>query len=71
MTETVCEECGRRITIGLSGTEYGHARGQHKYVQSCDACADDYRETPRGLYDPVVIGYTDGAEYTFVDAEDN
>jgi len=50
--------------------EINAARGQRKYVQSCDACADDYREAPRGLYDPVVIGYTDGADYTFGNAED-
>ena len=27
---SLCEECNRRITAGLDGTEYGHARnGQH------------------------------------------
>lgn len=25
--EDRCEECGRRITIGLDGTEFGHTKG--------------------------------------------
>lgn len=33
--ETTCEECGRQITIGPDGTEYGHARGLRQREQRC------------------------------------
>lgn len=43
--------------------EINASRGQRKRVQACRECAEDYREAPRGLYDPTVLGSTDGANF--------
>lgn len=34
-TEAYCDECGCRITVGPSGTEYGHARGVKPGIDEC------------------------------------
>jgi len=36
----VCDECGKPITIGLSGTEYGHQKGKRASEERCSKRPD-------------------------------
>jgi len=44
--------------------EVNAARGKRKWVQACRECSREYERAPRGMYDPTVLGYTGGADYT-------
>jgi len=58
-----CQHCDADefILIEING-----AAGSRKRVQACWDCAEDYREAPRGLYDPTALGYTDGVQKRLV-----
>jgi len=55
-----CQHCGHSEFLLI---EINASAGRRKFVQSCWECAEAYREAPSGLYDPTVLGYTDGADY--------
>jgi hypothetical protein len=44
--------------------EINAARGERKWVQACRECSREYERAPRGMYDPTVLGYTEGADYS-------
>jgi len=43
--------------------EINASAGRRKRVQACWDCCQEYKEAPRGLYDPTALGFTDGCEY--------
>jgi len=57
VVETTCEECGRQITIGPDGTEYGHRRGHRARSQRCSRRPASVDPTDHGA-DVAVPGTT-------------
>ena len=55
-----CQHCDSNDFIMV---EINGAAGSRKRVQACWYCCEDYREAPRGLYNPTALGYTPGADY--------
>jgi len=58
--EDGCQDCGDNRVLQI---EINAARGQRKMVNVCYKCAQDIKDAPSGVYDPVVMAYHPESEY--------
>jgi TFIIF-interacting CTD phosphatase-like protein len=58
--EQNCRDCGSEKVLVV---EVNAARGQRKYINTCDDCVDSLMDAPEGVYDPKVMAFHPESDY--------